>query len=77
MIGLLTTITAMAIHPAHSSPVFGEMTTRITLNDEAAGPFFEITQEEHTIRLEVDELRALLAAAETMLAQPGAQEDGE
>ena len=74
MTELLTTITATAINPARSSPVFGEMTTRITLDDEAAGPFFEITQEEHTIRLEVAEPRALLAAAETMLAQPGAQE---
>ena len=75
MTELLTTITAMAIHPANSSPVYGEMTTHITMVDDAAGPFFEVTQEERTIRLDVDELRVLLAAAETMLAQPGAQED--
>ena len=72
---LLTTITAMAIHPANSSPVYGEMTTHIAMVDDAAGPFFEVTQEDRTIRLEVDELRVLLAAAETMLAQPGAKED--
>ena len=74
MTELLTTITAMAIHPANSSPVFGEMTTHITMTDEAAGPFFELTQDDKTISVTVDELRALLAAAETMLAQPGAQE---
>ena len=77
MTELLTTITAMAIHPANSHPVYGEYTTHITMTDEAAGPFFEVTQEERTIRLEVDELRALLAAAETMLAQPGAQDGDE
>ena len=74
MTELLTTITAMAIHPANSSPVFGEYTTHITMTDEAAGPFFELTQDDKTISVTVDELRALLAAAETMLAQPGAQE---
>ena len=74
MTELLTTITAMAIHPAHSHPVYGEYTTHITMTDEAAGPFFELTQDDKTISVTVDELRALLAAAETMLAQPGAQE---
>ena len=74
MTELLTTITAMAIHPANSSPVFGEMTTHIAMDDEAAGPFFELTQNDKTISVTVEELRALLACAETMLAQPGAQE---
>ena len=72
---LLTTITAMAIHPPHSSPVYGEMTTHIAMTDEAAGPFFEVTQDDKTISVTIEELRALLACAETMLAQPGAQED--
>ena len=71
----LTTITAMAIHPPHSHPVYGEYTTHITMTDEAAGPFFEVTQDDKTLRLELEELRALVAAAESMLAQPGAQED--
>lgn len=72
---LLTTITAMAIHPPHSSPVYGEMTTHIAMTDEASGPFFEVTQDDKTLRLELEELRALVAAAESMLAQEGAQED--
>ena len=75
MTELRTTITAMAIHPANSSPVFGEMTTHIAMVDESAGPFFEVTQDDKTLRLEVDELRTLVAAAEKMLAQPGAKED--
>ena len=75
MTELLTTITAMAIHPANSSPVFGEYTTHITMTDEAAGPFFEVTQNDGKVAVTVEELRALLACAETMLAQPGAQED--
>lgn len=77
MTELLTTVTAMAIHPANSSPVFGELTTHITMTDEADGPFFELTQDDKTISVTVDELRALLAAAETMLAQPGAQDGDE
>ena len=59
MTELLTTITAMAIHPANSSPVFGEMTTRITMTDEAAGIFFELTQDDKTISVTVEELRAM------------------
>ena len=77
MTELLTTITAMAIHPANSSPVFGETTTHIAMTDEAAGIFFELTQDDKTISVTVEELRALLACAETMLAQPGAQEDDD
>ena len=74
---LLTTITAMAIHPPHSSPVYGEMTTHIAMTDEASGPFFEVTQDDKTISVTIEELRALLACAETMLAQPGAQEEDD
>ena len=77
MTELLTTITAMAIHPAHSHPVYGEYTTHITMTDEAAGPFFELTQDDKTITTTVEELRALLACAETMLAQPGAKEEDD
>ena len=74
---LLTTITAMAIHPPHSSPVYGEMTTHIAMTDEASGPFFEVTQDDKTISVTIEELLALLACAETMLAQPGAQEEDD
>ena len=74
---LLTTITAMAIHTREQSPVYGEYTTHITMTDEAAGPFFEVTQNDKTISVTVEELRALLACAETMLAQPGAQEEDD
>ena len=75
MTELLTTITAMAIHKPDQSPVYGEYTTHISMTDEAAGIFFELTQNDKTISVTVEELRALLACAETMLAQPGAQED--
>ena len=72
MTDLMTTITAMAIHPPHSSPVFGEHTTHVVMNDEAAGVFFEITQDDKTVCVTIEEIRAILAAAESMLAQPGA-----
>ena len=70
----------MGIRP-QSMPMFSKIwnnhmpTTHITMTDEAAGPFFELTQDDKTISVTVEELRALLACAETMLAQPGAQED--
>ena len=75
MTELMTTITAMAIHQANSHPVYGEYTTHITMTDEAAGIFFEVTQDDGKVAVTVEELRALLACAETMLAQPGAKED--
>ena len=77
MTDLLTTITAMAIHKPDQSPVYGEYTTHIAMTDEAAGIFFELTQDDKTISVTVEELRALLACAETMLAQPGAQEEDD
>lgn len=77
MTELLTTITSMAIHRRGESPVYGESILHITLTDEAAGIFFEITQDESKITATVEELRALLACAESMLAQPGALEFAE
>ena len=77
MTELLTTITAMAIHTRDQSPVYGEYTTHIAMTDEAAGIFFELTQDDKIISVTVEELRALLAAAETMLAQPGAKEEDD
>ena len=77
MTKFLMTTTAMAIHNPDQSPVYGEYTTHISMTDEAAGIFFELTQDDKTIGVTVEELRALLACAETMLAQPGAQEEDD
>ena len=73
----MTTAIAMSIHPTQSHPVYGELSTHIRMTDEGSGPFFEISQDGKAIRVDVDEIRALLAAAETMISQPGANEEDE
>lgn len=66
-----TYITELAVCQGKENPVFGELVTKIRLQDEAAGMFLEIVQEgndtngyeQQVIRLEFDELREIVKAA--------------
>jgi len=70
----------MSIHPEGQSPIFGECVTKVILDDESGGPFIVIDQsvldgaENGKVRLELEELREVMAVAEYLLAQPGAVE---
>lgn len=62
--------TAFSIYRDDQHPIHGELSTHIKLCDEGGGEFIEVTQwldgEEQKIRLEFDEIRLLVKAAEKL-----------
>ena len=66
----IATITAMVIHPPNVNPCYGEDVIEIRMVDEAGGAFFELRQDDRgPIRADLEDLRALVAAAQRMLGQ--------
>jgi len=66
----IATITAMVIHPPDVNPCYGEDVIEIRMVDEAGGAFFELRQDDRgPIRADLEDLRALVAAAQRMLGQ--------
>ena len=73
--GYVWTITGVAVHPVGTNPVFAEGRTLLEIEDEAGGPFLVLTQEPDTgkpqsIRLDFDELEAIVQAAALLRSQP-------
>ena len=66
---LLTTTLQVAVHYDHLNPIFGEGTTRVALEDEAAGPFITLTQEDKTLRFDIEELEVCVKVAKGLLAK--------
>jgi hypothetical protein len=64
------TVTEIAIHPETSNPIFGELVTKVRLDDEAAGMFFKIIQDDgtkvHEVRMDFEELKFLVAAVNVL-----------
>lgn len=60
------TVTEITMHPEGQSPVFSELATRVSLQDEGAGVFVCITQDTDdgvaTIRLDFKEVETLVRA---------------
>lgn len=70
MITPSTTITAMVIHPPDVNPCYGEDVIEISMVDEAGGAFFELRQDDRgPIRADLEDLQALVTAAQRMLGQ--------
>ena len=76
---MMSTITSITIHRKGDSPIFGETATVVSMQDEAAGIFFKVSQctEENQgyVMLEVGEIEAILRAAKRMAKQEGAKEN--
>ena len=70
---LQTTITAIAVHMPDESPIFGERTTTIRLDDEGGGPFVVIEQADApqpgAIRLDPDECEIVMREVRRLLEQ--------
>lgn len=68
-----TTITAIAIHRVGDSPIFGESTTIVRLDDEGGGPFVVIEQadasQSSAIRLDLDECEIVMRTARRLFEQ--------
>lgn len=66
----IATITAMVIHPPDVNPYCGEDVIEIRMPDEAGGAFFELHQDDRgPIRADLEDLQALVTAAQRMLGQ--------
>jgi hypothetical protein len=62
--------TAMSTYRNGDSPIYGETALTISVQDDAGGWYFEIEQHDgQKIKIELDELRALLKCAEKMAKQ--------
>lgn len=70
----IATITAMVIHPPNVNPCYGEDVIELRMADEAGGAFFELRQDDRgPIRADLEDLQALVAAAQRMLGQEGVE----
>ena len=76
---MMSTITAITIHRKGDNPVFGNSATVVSMEDEAAGIFFKVSQcskeNQGHVLLELDEIKAILKAAKRMAKQEGAKEE--
>lgn len=76
----VTTILTVAIHVEDESPVFGENTVHVSLEDLGAGRFISIKQlgggelEPGVVFLDFEEFDRINEAIETLKGQPGVQE---
>ena len=69
-----TTILRVAVHREEENPVFGEGNTYVSVDDEAAGPFLVIEQENElstpgAMRLDYEEFLAVAEAAKMLMHQ--------
>lgn len=73
MTAVQTTINAIAIHRAGDSPIFGESTTIVRLDDEGGGPFIVIEQatpaQPGVVKLDPDEIAIVMRIARRLLRQ--------
>jgi hypothetical protein len=51
------------------NPIFGDDITTITIDDDACGGYIVLTQNEQTIRVDLDELQLIAKTAMKLLAQ--------
>lgn len=77
-IKILTTPIAVAVHPAGCNPIFGDQATHVVVDDYAGGPFIVIRQfgdhiKEGEVRLDMDELEAVVSAARQLIAAQTAE----
>lgn len=79
MTAVKTTINSIAIHRAGDSPIFGESTTIVRLDDDGGGPFIvieQVTEALHSVvKLDPDELPAVMRAAFRLLRQESIDRD--
>jgi hypothetical protein len=62
--------TKYAIYNDGESPIYGENTITIELDDEAGGPFFKLSSNNDVeFRVDLDELKELTTVAERMEAE--------
>ena len=71
----ITSVISTVVHMDDRNPIFGEGVVTITIDDEAAGGFIVLTQEEQTIKVDLEELQLITKTAMRMLAAYKKHED--
>lgn len=73
------TVTEIAVHRENESPIFGELVTRVKLDDEGGGVFVRLVQHNDTqmneVRFDFNELEHILKAIEMLKAQDYVKND--
>ena len=64
---ILTTPISVSVHYDSQNACFGEGVTLVALEDEAAGPFIMLTQEDKTLKFDIEELEVVLRVAKDLL----------
>lgn len=59
-------ITSLSVCRAGDNPVFGASVTKVRLEDESAGMFFTLEQEDGTTRFDFDEFEEVVKAVATL-----------
>lgn len=64
------TITEIAVHKEDESPIFGDLTTHVKLDDDGGGPYVRIMQSSDTqmneIRIDFNEIEYIVKAIEML-----------
>ena len=71
----ITSVISTVVHMDDRNPVFGEGIVTITVDDDDAGGYIVLTQEEQTIKLDLEELQLIAKTARKLLAQYKKHED--
>ena len=66
-----TTSIKKAIHVAGNNPISGDVAVHVSVEDEGGGAFLviETVEDDGKIRIDLDELEAVLVAAREMIAE--------
>jgi hypothetical protein len=67
---ILKTPMKISIHQAGKNPVYGEGNTFVEIEDEGAGPFVKITQDDaidNVLRFDLEELQAVIEVARDLV----------
>jgi hypothetical protein len=65
----MRTIIEVAVHYKQINPIFGEGVTHVRIDDEAAGGFIVLKQDDKELRFDLEELEEVIIAARELLAQ--------
>lgn len=71
----ITSTISTVVHMDDRNPIFGEGIVTITVDDDAAGGYIVLTQDEQTIKVDPDELQLIAKTARKLLAAYKKHED--
>ena len=70
-----TSTISTVVHMDDRNPIFGEGVVTVTVDDDAAGGYIVLTQDDQTIKVDPDELQLITKTAIRMLAAYKKHED--